>query len=304
MQHNGNRWGEREAHQYYSNFVTGTFQLDRSMHGPGGAERRKIIVMAHFEPDGRLSDDWLRLLELLRAGGFADLVLVSTGLDAARYAEALDGVRVMVRENVGYDFYSWRQAIAGTDLSGYREAVLINNSFFVVDPSKFCALLAAPMPDGSHVRGLTVSWEIAHHAQSYFLQFSQTAIASDAFQAFWSSVEPVSDRATVIARYEIGLSRELGRHFPIEPIFRPGPYEKFLMMRRGLRNSSWVNAATLAQGFEAAKGALNPSLMLWDCLLPLYGIVKKQLARENPLNFRIDDLTAFLGACMPGEPPA
>jgi hypothetical protein len=141
-------------------------------------KRHKIILVAHFEPDGRLSDDWCKLLMLLRAGGFADLVLVSTGLDAARYRDALDGVRVIVRENIGYDFYSWRHAIAETSMSDYREAILLNNSFHIVDPEKFYGVLAAPLPGDADVRGLTVSWEIAYHAQSYFMQFSSLCTES------------------------------------------------------------------------------------------------------------------------------
>jgi Rhamnan synthesis protein F len=266
-------------------------------------KKHKVILLAHFEPDGGLAEDWRKLLELLRAAGFADLVLVSTGLDTARHRDALEGIRVIVRENVGYDFYSWRHAIAATNLGDYDEAILLNNSFHVVDPEKFCRVLATPLPADTHVRGLTCSWEIAHHAQSYFLQFSQTAVKSAAFESFWKNMQPMSERAAVIEKYEIGLSRELSRHFRIDSIFRLGPYEKYLIMRRGLKNSSWVNAATLDAGYEAAKGAFNPSLMLWDCLLPLYGIVKKQLVHENPLKWPIDDITGFVATCMGSPPP-
>jgi rhamnosyltransferase len=261
----------------------------------------KIILLAHYEPDGRLSEDWCRLLRLLRAGGFADVVLVSTGLDAERYREALEGTRTIIRENVGYDFYSWRRAIAETSLSDYREAILINNSFHIVDPERFCEVLQAPLPGDVDVRGLTASWEIAYHAQSYFMQFSNAAVRSAPFESFWANLEPVSDRTSVIGRYEIGLSRELSRHFRIDSIFRPGPYEKYLLLRRGLKNSSWVNGATLERGYEAAKGVLNPALMLWDCLLPRYGIVKKQLVHQNPLNWPIENIVGFVAACMGAE---
>jgi rhamnosyltransferase len=260
--------------------------------------RDKIILVAHFDPAGRLSEDWSALLRMLRAGAFADIVLVSTGLDAARYPEALEGIRVIVRDNVGYDFYSWRRAIVETRMDGYREAILLNNSFHIVDPQKLYAVLHAPMPAHAAVRGLTVSWEIALHAQSYFLQFSQAVLRSDPFAAFWRNMTPVSERSAVIERHEIGLSQALSRHFPIEAIFRPGPYEKYLMLRRGLKNASWVDGANLEQGYEAAKGVLNPALMLWDCLLPLYGIVKKQLVHENPLHWPLGDIQSFVATCM------
>jgi Rhamnan synthesis protein F len=262
----------------------------------------KIILIAHFDAAGRLTADWRRLIARLKAEDFAELVLISTGIDASAYRESLQGVRVIERENIGYDFYSWRQAIVEPAFEAYHEAILINNSFYVVDAAKFCAALRAPLPGDVHFRGLTVSWERAFHAQSYFLQFSAEAIRSEAFGRFWRQMRPLSDRMAVIEHYELGLSRELGREFPVGSTLEIGPYEKFLMLRRGLKNSSWVNAANLDEGYERAKTFMNPSLMLWDCLLQAYGIVKKQLVHQNPLNWPIEELKQFVFSCILEEP--
>jgi rhamnosyltransferase len=259
----------------------------------------KLILIAHFDPAGLLRRDWLTLLDTLRTDAFADLVLISTRLNLAPYEDRLAGVRVFVRENIGYDFYSWRQGLLEVPARGYAEAVLLNTSTYVLDAPKFSGLLRQPMPAEARVRALTVSWQDGFHAQSYFLQFSRAVLESQVFQRFWQDMRPVSARQTVIDLYEVGLSRHLGREFPIEPIFALGPYERFLMLRRGLKDASKIPAGHLEEAYEFYKTALNPCLLLWDCLLHRYGIVKQQLVRENPFGAPIDELRDFVARCVP-----
>jgi rhamnosyltransferase len=258
----------------------------------------KLILIAHFDPAGALTRDWLELLAGLRAGGFADLVLISTRLNPALYEEQLAGVRVVVRENIGYDFYSWRHGLLDVPLQGYDEVLLLNSSTFVVDAGKFSAVLREPMPAAARVRALTVSWQQGFHAQSYFLQFGRPVLESAVFKRFWQDMQPVSTRQAVIDRYELGLSRQLGGEFPIEPIFALGPYEKFLMLRRGLKDASKIPTDRIEEAYEFYKTALNPTLLLWDCLLHRFGIVKKQLVRENPLGAPIDELRDYVARCI------
>jgi rhamnosyltransferase len=256
--------------------------------------RDKLILIAHFDPAARLTRDWLQLLDELRSPEFADLVLISTGLDPAPYQSRLAGVHVIVRENIGYDFYSWRQGLLEVPPTTYEEVVLLNTSFYVADAVKFSALLRQQMPPEARVRGLTVSWEEAYHAQSYFLQFSREVLQSEAFKRFWRDMRPVSARQTVIDLYEVGLARQLSREFPIEPILALGPYERFLMLRRGLKDASRIPADKLEEAFDFYKKAFNPSLLLWDCLLHRYGIVKRQLVQENPFRAPIDEVRDFV----------
>jgi len=261
-------------------------------------KKDKLIVVAHHDVAGKLSKDLRGVIDSLRREDFADLILVSTGLEAADYRDELRGVRVIVRENVGYDFYSWRHGMSAAAPEDYREVILFNTSFNVVDPLKFRRLLRDPMPEGSQVRGLTVSWEKSFHAQSYFLQFANDVVRSDVFRRFWREMQPISDRQAVIDRYEIGLSRELSREFKIGSIVEVGPYEKFLLLRRVLKDPSVIDGTNVAAGYERLKGVCNPSLLLWECLLVRYGIVKKQLVQVNPFNLPIDELKQFIGVSL------
>ena len=158
----------------------------------------KQILIAHFDPAGALSRDWLRLLDELLTDPFADLVLISTGLNLAAYEQRLAGLRVVVRENVGYDFYSWRQGLLESAAQGYAEVTLLNTSTHVLDAAKFSAVLRPAMPTAARVRALIVSWQEGFHAQSYLLQFSRGVLESAVFRRFWQDMRPVSARQTVI----------------------------------------------------------------------------------------------------------
>jgi rhamnosyltransferase len=258
----------------------------------------KLILVAHYDPAGQLTRDWFSLLDELQTANFADLIVISTGLDPAPYRNRLAGVRMIVRENVGYDFYSWRQGLLEAPASSYAEAILLNTSFYIADVAKLSTLLRQPIPFQTPIRGLTVSWEESFHAQSYFLQFSRAVLESEVFRRFWQDMRPVSARQTVIDLYEVGLSRQLGQEFPIEPIFTLGPFEKFLMLHRGLKDASRIPGARLEAAYDFYKTALNPSLLLWDCLLHRFGIVKKQLVHENPFGAPIEEVRDFVARCI------
>jgi hypothetical protein len=154
--------------------------------------------------------------------------------------------------------------------------------------------LREPVPEGGQIRGLTVSWQKGFHAQSYFLQFTAEVIRSETFKKFWWEMQPISERESVIDNYEVGFSRELCQQFRIDPILSIGDYEKFLLLRRVLKDPSVINGSNLEHAYQQLKNVFNPSILLWEPLLIRFGIAKKQLVHENPFNFPIDELRRFI----------
>jgi rhamnosyltransferase len=256
--------------------------------------KQTLILLAHFDPAGKLTKDLRTLLRLLQTEDFADVVLISTGLDAVAYRDELPQVRVQVRENVGYDFYSWRQGLIEADLARYREVILVNNSFYCLDPHRFCRVLREPMPEGADILGLTTSWEGAFHAQSYFLRFSAQVAQSPVFCDFWRNLKPVSERQAVIEAGELELSRVLSSRFRVEAILELGAFEKYQMIGRRLGHEVWSSDKPLEEVYELGKQSFNPSLLLWDALITRYGIAKKQLVHQNPYRAPVAGLQHFV----------
>ena len=179
----------------------------------------RLAVMAHYDPRGRLAPHVERQVEAL-ASAVDDLVVVSTAPLVEAAADWLaQRCRLVRRDNVGYDFYSYRTGLGSVrDLTGYDEVVLCNDTY--VGPlTSYAAIFQAMADRPVDFWGLSASQRVSPHVQSFFVAFRPWVTASRAFGGFWERMEPVSDRARVIHRYEVGLSTSL-----VEAGFRWGAY--------------------------------------------------------------------------------
>ena len=176
-----------------------------------------VAVYAHFDPGGRVAPHVRRALEQV-AGAVDAVVVVSTADLGPRERAVLSSYgRLIVRENTGYDFYSWKTGIDTLgDLRGHQRLVLCNDS--VVGPLIGMRELLAAAPEAD-VWSTTASAEIAPHLQSWFTVYESAALEAGLVRAFWRAMTPESHRYQVIRRYEVGQSR--------------------LLQTGGLRTASW-----------------------------------------------------------------
>jgi rhamnosyltransferase len=164
----------------------------------------RLVLFAHYDPDGEVKPFVLRHLEGLRElGGRIELLSNSPvpPAEAERLGPRVD--RLLVRENVGYDFGMWRDALAGRDLAGVDELVLVNGS--VVGPLSPLAPIFGRM-EAWDFWGMTESWQHGHHLQSWFLVLRRPVLASEAFRRFFAGVLDYRAKDPVIYSYEVGLS--------------------------------------------------------------------------------------------------
>lgn len=172
---------------------------------------RRLVVMAHYDADGEVAPHVRRQVEAL--GEVADrLVVVSTaGIAPGSPAESVLRQRgeLVVRPNVGYDFGSWQVGLSLVDdLDRYDLVVICNDSYVgpLVGYQQIFDTMDAHRAD---FWGITQTLRRGHHVQSYFVAFRGRVVRSPSFRTFWDTMTPVSERADVITRYELGLSRIL-----------------------------------------------------------------------------------------------
>ncbi|MGI9303182.1 MAG: rhamnan synthesis F family protein, partial [Gammaproteobacteria bacterium] len=183
---------------------------------------------------------------------------------------------IVVRENLGYDFGSWRVGFdyAG-DLSAYRRLILANDS--VYGPLHDLHDLFATMNQrGAEVWGITDSHELKHHLQSYFLVFERAALESPAFREFWRTLPFYRFKRSIIWHCEIGLSRKLSR-----AELRLAAAHEYISLR-----NSHPEMILTAERRATFAGPLNPTRNLWDllvrdCACPF---LKVDVLRDNPEN--------------------
>lgn len=170
---------------------------------------RRLVILAQWSPHGIVEQYVQVHLEALR--DIADrLVLVSNSpLDpAARQAIARLCDRVIERENRGWDFGAWRDALAGEKMDHWDHVILTNSS--VIGPLHPLQSILENM-EGQNLDywGLIQSRELVTHFQSFFLSFSNTVTGSSTWRDFWRTVPDTNWKNRVIFSGEIGLSRRL-----------------------------------------------------------------------------------------------
>ncbi len=229
---------------------------------------------------------WWRTVHTLHGQG-ADVVFVSTRLgddDAMRLsADAL----VIRRENIGYDFWSYKVGIdALGDLGRYQRLLLLNSSMLVTDPARLLTLMRAHAGQVD-LLGLTLSHEVRPHLQSFWLSFENPAILhSEAFSRWWGGLQTLSEREAVIAQQELGLSAHFAlAGFRLGALLRLDRTQKLRAVARAIDNGFLpIDAGTQGPVPIDPDWAdrLNPTMYAWDAVFEQLGVLKLELLKRNP----------------------
>lgn len=239
----------------------------RSMDGLAPPDSGSMLcVFAHFDRQGVVDDYVVHYLAAL-----ADLGCVIVFASAAgRLDDESIGkirpycVKIIVRDNAGYDFASWRDglAVAG-DLSRYDRVILANDS--VYGPLRDLAQMFRTLESrDAAVWGITDSLRYGRHLQSYFLVFERTVATSATFRQFWRELPDYRFKHSVIMQCEVGLSKRLAR--------------------AGFKLAALCEYETMAGELSISGAPVNATLFEWRLLLQEYGcpFIKVQLLRDNP----------------------
>ncbi len=250
---------------------------------------RRLAVYAHYDPDHQVKRYVTHSLERIRED-CDRIIFVST---AALPPGEVEKVRpfcdtVMHRENIGFDFAMWRDALFATDYAACDEVVLLNSS--VIGPVFPLAPIFARMAEsGCDFWGMTECAIWATHLQSYFLVFRSRLVRADAFAEFWRSVLPYRDKVQVIRSYEVGLTR-----FFEDAGFRYEALVRHTDLVRGLRTGSLPHgpfgrlygAARRFKAWRTWNDPQNPTYLYPLELLELgVPFVKYELFRDNARRF-------------------
>ena len=173
--------------------------------------RATLCIFAHYDQKNVVAPYVIYYLRSLRAI-VNHIVFVSTSslsqLDIELVGRSCD--EIILRDNIGYDFCSYRVGLESVDLRSFDQVLLCNDS--VYGPFKSLELLMESSRLGAlDFWGITESYNPAHHVQSYFMAFQSGVIHSPEFSSFWKNVEPLPTKSDVIEQYELGLSQCLRR---------------------------------------------------------------------------------------------
>jgi rhamnosyltransferase len=257
----------------------------------------KALVIAHYHSNGLVRDDTLELLQQLEAS-FQKIIFVSTHLLESEKSKLPKRVEVFVRENIGYDFYSYRLGILtlkeDANLWNLLEYVTVmNTSFVCFDVSKFIDQYIKGLDQRYfEVIGLIKTRLIKTHIQSFLFTLSPKALYNPRFLNWWESMLPINDRAEVIMQLEIGFSVMLAQEkialkgMYAKPLstqvidaLKAGPYKLLKILK--IRPYKKIRNITFANFYE---------------IYEQFGIVKIELLKKNTFNQDIGGFVEHLNS--------
>ena len=188
----------------------------------------QAIVLAHFHKSGKVRSDTLNFLKNCH-NKFKRIIFVSTNILPEELAKIPSFVECHVRENIGYDFFSYRLGLEklredtcrpNDDERKIHLVTLINTSILIFDSNKF---INQYFTEGIellkyHFSGLTISPVtknpggtvlIPPHLQSFLLSFSHQVLSNQKVLRWWRRLYSLNEKELIIKKYEISLSQYL-----------------------------------------------------------------------------------------------
>lgn len=258
-------------------------------------ESKLAAVFVHYDREGQIHDYVIHQLRELVATGFR-IVFVSNSPKFPR--ESVDQIvpfcrRILWRYNAGYDFGGYKDGLSSIENKEGLTALLLMNDSIYGPFSKLRTLLADIDRSTTDYWGITDSWEINFHIQSYFMLFFPGALASTAFKKFWRRLPYVNHKGWVIRNGEVKLSRVLARQKLRASVLAPyWSVSKTIMERLADVDVKNIEAdahrsfvETLRDNLVAGR-PMNPMHHFWDVLILDYQcpFIKRELIKFNPSN--------------------
>ena len=263
----------------------------------GRPHHSRALVYAHWDRDGIVDPYVIHSLREYRA--VVDrIVFVSTHCTNVCPAVTSLADEVIVRDNEGFDFASWREGLMRLDIPAYDEILFTNSSVYgPLWPIDGC--LAAAAARGSDLWGMTVSLEPEVHLQSYFMGMSRRLLGSDCGRRLWEDVRLVRTKRDAINAYELRWMPEcIANGFTVHTQF-DGRSHPWVPVGEQLSNMAcWPPWQKRVRRYRRSirRPTYNPTHLQWKQVLEAgVPMLKVDLLRDNPVGIdarRIHDWLA------------
>lgn len=224
-----------------------------------------LIIFSHYDKDNIIDDyvvHYLKELKKLKC----DILFVSTSENMIKSeTNKISSLcfQVIIKQNIGYDFGSWRTGIEimFNKLDQYGQLILCNDSVYT--PLFDLNDMFKQMEGKFDFWGITDNYQNKHHIQSYFMVFSKKIFQEKYFSDFWKNIKVFKYKESIIRNYEIGLTKLI-------------------------RNKRHSYGAYCPSNFKDKK---NSTHYYWKKLIleQRAPIIKIELLRDNPTKTDIND---------------
>ena len=200
------RWANKEPYIRYCE--EGAIPLDHV---------RPLCLFSSYDSESIVRESVYYYLRKLEMAGF-DTVFISTSASISESdLKKLAGycIRIISRENRGYDFYSWK--VGMEQYSHYHEhpGLLLANDSVYGPLFHFDDIITRLENHDADIIGMTDNYRYYPHLQSYFIYCKRSVVLSEEFVNFFGRISILRFKRAVIRRYEVGFTKVLGKKFRI-----------------------------------------------------------------------------------------
>lgn len=174
-----------------------------------------LVVFCHFDADNLIADYVVNYLQELQKAN-CDVVFVSNSNpdDVQIYKINELCQKVIVRENIGYDFAAYFTGYLeySESLSKYSQVLFVNDSVFgPFYPLKevFDKMSCKKQNEGFDMWGISDAYHKNYHIQSYFWAFKTSSKVLKILDDEANNYEFELPKKFVVARYEEGITQRM-----------------------------------------------------------------------------------------------
>ena len=242
----------------------------------------RALIVAHYDRDGLIDPHVLYSLREYRAA-FEHITVVSVSADRLPPGQEFLADTFIRRENVGYDYFSWKIGFnALAEKEKFFEVVFVNDSIYGPLFDIKHALLS-PRIINADFWGLTNSSQIQWHTQSYFFSMRSPLLRSNAAQDYWDSVQPLKHKVDVINNYELKMAKYFrSRGWLTGAIYMNPPRTRWKTVLSGV-DLRYPRRSARYLYYNWRSKEQNPMHYLWRTVID-EGVpfVKVEAIRDNP----------------------
>ena len=254
---------------------------------------KRFLLIAHYHQSGIIRKDLSNLIKTSN-NYFEEVILISTKLTKFEKQKLPKFIKIIMRPNYGYDFYSYKVGINylykkyKKDLKN-KTIVCMASSLFYIKPKKLLEKIKKNKIKRNYFYSLTKSWEIQEHLQLDIFLFSMELFKNKLFFNWWKNIKKFKSRHIIIKKYELGLTLFLKKlEINMVALFRnnidnyPSTIKKIIIKK--IMNIFYRKNKIYKK---------NPTHFYWEKIYDNFGIIKIDLIKSNPHEVNIKKLNNY-----------
>lgn len=237
-----------------------------------------VCFFCSYDKHSTIKENVYYYLNELRVAGFDIVFISSSDTLSDDDLEKLSNqcIRIINRENKGYDFYGWKIGLREYPHYWKHKALLLANDSVLGPFFSIQDIIMRLENEGADIIGMTDSLQFQPHLQSYFLYCKKIVSNSQEFIDFFDSIKVLKFKMAIVRKYEVGFSKSLCNRFRLSALY------------------SISNCLIRSQNLEKPRNLIDITHDLWKPLITelRFPFLKKRIVAKSGIT--IEEISEVL----------